>query len=89
MPQDQGQRREAWHRPLIPHAPGRQGELAQASARFLLWCGQVCFPDGACPLQAISNKEQHSISYTLSRAHTVVVEYTHDGGADMFQVRTT
>lgn len=37
-------------------------------------------------LQAISNKEQHSISYTLSRAQTVVVEYTHDGGADMFQV---
>lgn len=37
-------------------------------------------------LQAISNKEQHSISYTLSRAQTVVVEYTHDSSTDMFQV---
>ena len=37
--------------------------------------------------QAISNKDQHSISYTLSRGHTVVVEYTHDGTTDMFQVR--
>ena len=37
--------------------------------------------------QAISNKDQHSISYTLSRGQTVVVEYTHDGTTDMFQVR--
>lgn len=37
--------------------------------------------------QAISNKDQHSISYTLSRAQTVVVEYTHDSNTDMFQVR--
>jgi hypothetical protein len=37
-------------------------------------------------LQAISNKDQHSISYTLSRAQTVVVEYTHDSNTDMFQV---
>ena len=37
-------------------------------------------------LKAISNKEQHSISYTLSRAQTVVVEYTHDSNTDMFQV---
>lgn len=36
--------------------------------------------------QAISNKDQHSISYTLSRAQTVVVEYTHDSNTDMFQV---
>ncbi|XP_055233990.1 E3 ubiquitin-protein ligase pellino homolog 1 isoform X1 [Gorilla gorilla gorilla] len=37
-----------------------------------------------CP--AISNKDQHSISYTLSRAQTVVVEYTHDSNTDMFQI---
>ncbi|XP_029107146.1 E3 ubiquitin-protein ligase pellino homolog 1b [Scleropages formosus] len=43
----------------------------------------------ACTLQAakaISNKDQHSISFTLSRAQTVVVEYTHDSSMDMFQV---
>lgn len=37
-------------------------------------------------LQAISNKDQHSISYTLSRVQMVVVEYTHDSNTDMFQV---
>lgn len=36
--------------------------------------------------QAISCKGQHSISYTLSRNQTVVVEYTHDKDTDMFQV---
>ncbi|MED6244595.1 E3 ubiquitin-protein ligase pellino 1 [Ataeniobius toweri] len=35
---------------------------------------------------AVSNKEQHSISYTLSRVQTVVVEYTHDSNTDMFQI---
>ena len=38
-----------------------------------------------CP-QALSNRGQHSISYTLSRSHSVIVEYTHDGDTDMFQV---
>lgn len=42
-----------------------------------------CTPQAA---KAISNKEQHSISYTLSRAQTVVVEYTHDSNTDMFQI---
>ncbi|XP_010783497.1 E3 ubiquitin-protein ligase pellino homolog 1-like [Notothenia coriiceps] len=42
-----------------------------------------CTPQAA---KAVSNKEQHSISYTLSRAQTVVVEYTQDGGTDMFQI---
>ncbi|XP_062244316.1 E3 ubiquitin-protein ligase pellino homolog 1-like isoform X2 [Platichthys flesus] len=36
--------------------------------------------------KAVSNKEQHSISYTLSRAQTVVVEYTQDSNTDMFQI---
>ncbi|TMS23303.1 E3 ubiquitin-protein ligase pellino-like protein 1 [Larimichthys crocea] len=44
-----------------------------------------CTPQAA---KAISNKEQHSISYTLSRAQTIVVEYTHDGNTDMFQIGT-
>ncbi|XP_024252412.1 E3 ubiquitin-protein ligase pellino homolog 1 [Oncorhynchus tshawytscha] len=43
----------------------------------------ACTPQAA---KAISNKDQHSISYTLSRAQTVVVEYTHDGNTDMFQI---
>ena len=38
-----------------------------------------------CP-QALSNRGQHSISYTLSRSHSVIVEYTHDSDTDMFQV---
>lgn len=36
--------------------------------------------------QAVNCKGQHSISYTLSRNHTVVVEYCHDKDTDMFQV---
>ena len=32
-------------------------------------------------------KGQHSISYTLSRNQTVVVEYCHDKDTDMFQVK--
>lgn len=42
----------------------------------------VCFSHW----QALSNKSQHSISYTLSRSHSVIVEYTHDTNTDMFQV---
>lgn len=38
------------------------------------------------PHQALSNRGQHSISYTLSRSHSVIVEYTHDSDTDMFQV---
>ncbi|XP_015251099.1 PREDICTED: E3 ubiquitin-protein ligase pellino homolog 1-like isoform X2 [Cyprinodon variegatus] len=36
--------------------------------------------------KALSNKSQHSISYTLSRSHSVIVEYTHDINTDMFQI---
>lgn len=36
--------------------------------------------------QVVNCKGQHSISYTLSRNHTVVVEYSHDKDTDMFQV---
>uniref|UniRef100_A0A8C4R770 Pellino n=2 Tax=Eptatretus burgeri TaxID=7764 RepID=A0A8C4R770_EPTBU len=35
---------------------------------------------------AVSSKRLHSVSYTLSRTETVVVEYDHDAGADMFQI---
>ncbi|XP_037545831.1 E3 ubiquitin-protein ligase pellino homolog 1 [Nematolebias whitei] len=42
-----------------------------------------CTPQAA---KAISSKELHSISFTLSRVQTVVVEYTHDNSTDMFQV---
>lgn len=37
--------------------------------------------------QAVNCKGQHSISYTLSRNQTVVVEYSHDKDTDMFQVK--
>ncbi|KAM8859464.1 E3 ubiquitin-protein ligase pellino homolog 1b [Spinachia spinachia] len=43
----------------------------------------ACSPQAA---KAISNRDQHSVSYTLSRAQTVVVEYTQDSNADMFQI---
>nr|XP_020633019.1 E3 ubiquitin-protein ligase pellino homolog 3 [Pogona vitticeps] len=36
--------------------------------------------------KALSNNCQHSISYTLSRSHSVIVEYTHDSETDMFQI---
>ncbi|XP_066466431.1 E3 ubiquitin-protein ligase pellino homolog 3 isoform X2 [Tiliqua scincoides] len=36
--------------------------------------------------KALRNKGQHSISYTLSRSHSVIVEYTHDSETDMFQI---
>ncbi|CAG10586.1 unnamed protein product [Tetraodon nigroviridis] len=36
--------------------------------------------------KAVNSKGQHSISYTLSRNHTVVVEYSHDDDTDMFQI---
>ena len=37
-------------------------------------------------LQAVNSRGQHSISFTLSRNQTVVVEYCHDNNTDMFQV---
>uniref|UniRef100_A0A8D3BHV1 Pellino E3 ubiquitin protein ligase 1a n=1 Tax=Scophthalmus maximus TaxID=52904 RepID=A0A8D3BHV1_SCOMX len=42
-----------------------------------------CTPQAA---KAVSDREQHSISYTLSRAQTVVVEYDLDSNTDMFQI---
>ncbi len=36
--------------------------------------------------QAIQDKAQHSISYTLSRSQAIIVEYQHDEDSDMFQV---
>lgn len=36
--------------------------------------------------QAILDAKQHSISYTLSRNHAVIVEYCPDEDTDMFQV---
>nr|CAI5860971.1 unnamed protein product [Callosobruchus analis] len=36
--------------------------------------------------QAILDANQHSISYTLSRNHAVIVEYTSDEDTDMFQI---
>ncbi len=38
---------------------------------------------------AILNTQLHSISYTLSRNQAVIVEYGHDEGTDLFQVKAT
>uniref|UniRef100_UPI00398F2BB1 E3 ubiquitin-protein ligase pellino homolog 2-like n=1 Tax=Pristiophorus japonicus TaxID=55135 RepID=UPI00398F2BB1 len=35
--------------------------------------------------KALSNMGQHSVSYTLSRSQSVIVEYSHDSNTDMFQ----
>ncbi|XP_016333994.1 E3 ubiquitin-protein ligase pellino homolog 2-like, partial [Sinocyclocheilus anshuiensis] len=39
--------------------------------------------------KAVNSRGQHSISFTLSRSQTVVVEYCHDNLTDMFQVSST
>ncbi|XP_067877513.1 E3 ubiquitin-protein ligase pellino homolog 1-like [Heterodontus francisci] len=36
--------------------------------------------------KALSNLGQHSVSYTLSRSQSVIVEYSHDSNTDMFQI---
>ncbi len=36
--------------------------------------------------QKLTQADIHSISYTLSRNQTVVVQYAHDDDSDMFQV---
>ncbi|OXB62612.1 hypothetical protein ASZ78_011241 [Callipepla squamata] len=62
-------------------APVKYGELIVLGRFIIHWFYNSSFFSP----QAISNKDQHSISYTLSRAQTVVVEYTHDSNTDMFQ----
>ncbi|XP_050192508.1 E3 ubiquitin-protein ligase pellino homolog 2 isoform X1 [Myiozetetes cayanensis] len=51
-----------------------------------LWEEDFGMQEEAFLTQAISSKGQHSISFTLSRNQTVIVEYTHDKDTDMFQV---
>jgi len=46
----------------------------------------VIFARSPLSLQAVHSRGQHSISFTLSRNQTVVVEYCHDNSTDMFQV---
>lgn len=36
--------------------------------------------------KALSNMGHHSVSYTLSRSQSVIVEYSHDNNTDMFQI---
>ncbi|KPP62124.1 E3 ubiquitin-protein ligase pellino1-like [Scleropages formosus] len=60
------------------------GDRGRRKSRFALYKRPKA--NGVKPSTAISNKDQHSISFTLSRAQTVVVEYTHDSSMDMFQV---
>lgn len=37
-------------------------------------------------LQAIKNKQLHSISFTLSRSQAIIVEFQRDQETDLFQV---
>ncbi|XP_062892186.1 E3 ubiquitin-protein ligase pellino homolog 1-like [Mobula hypostoma] len=36
--------------------------------------------------KALTNAGQHSVSYTLSRSQSIIVEYSHDSNTDMFQI---
>ncbi|KPM05538.1 pellino-like protein [Sarcoptes scabiei] len=36
--------------------------------------------------KAIQDRDQHSISFTLSRSQAIIVEYQHDNDTDMFQI---
>ncbi|KAL8168733.1 UNVERIFIED_CONTAM: E3 ubiquitin-protein ligase pellino 2 [Gekko kuhli] len=71
---------------LPPPSPSNQGPpLFPSDLRHLPVFVIVCLIPPS-PSEAISCKGQHSISYTLSRNQTVIVEYTHDKDTDMFQV---
>lgn len=64
----------------------RRGHVLWEHFQLSLPCDQA---NVSLHWQALSNKSQHSISYTLSRSHSVIVEYTHDTNTDMFQVSTS
>ncbi|MEQ2174184.1 E3 ubiquitin-protein ligase pellino 1, partial [Goodea atripinnis] len=67
-------------RPFSPSVKNKHG------GRLRDWRLVRNLPPSCGTTNYISNKDQHSISYTLSRAQTVVVEYTYDSNTDMFQI---
>lgn len=73
-----------------------QGDRGRRRSKFVLYKRQE--PNGVkrskdyvvqspATSKAILDANQHSISYTLSRNHSVIVEYQEDPDTDMFQVR--
>ena len=39
-----------------------------------------------CDRQLINDSQQHSVSFTLSRSHAIIVQYDQDTSTDMFQI---
>ncbi|XP_045429762.1 E3 ubiquitin-protein ligase pellino homolog 3 isoform X4 [Pipistrellus kuhlii] len=70
---DKGRRRSRLALNRRPHANGVKPDVMHHISTPLI-------------SKALSNRGQHSISYTLSRSHSVIVEYTHDSDTDMFQI---
>ncbi|XP_054426542.1 E3 ubiquitin-protein ligase pellino homolog 3 isoform X3 [Pteronotus mesoamericanus] len=70
---DKGRRRSRLALSRRPHANGVKPDVMHHISTPLV-------------SKALSNRGQHSISYTLSRSHSVIVEYTHDSDTDMFQI---
>ncbi|XP_028626997.1 E3 ubiquitin-protein ligase pellino homolog 3 isoform X1 [Grammomys surdaster] len=70
---DKGRRRSRLALSRRPHANGVKPDVMHHISTPLV-------------SKALSNRGQHSISYTLSRSHSVIVEYTHDSDKDMFQI---
>uniref|UniRef100_A0A8C6EC76 Pellino E3 ubiquitin protein ligase family member 3 n=1 Tax=Microcebus murinus TaxID=30608 RepID=A0A8C6EC76_MICMU len=70
---DKGRRRSRLALSRRPHANGVRPDVMHHISTPLV-------------SKALSNRGQHSISYTLSRSHSVIVEYTHDSDTDMFQI---
>ncbi|XP_055271435.1 E3 ubiquitin-protein ligase pellino homolog 3 isoform X4 [Moschus berezovskii] len=70
---DKGRRRSRLALSRRPHANGVKPDVIHHISTPLV-------------SKALSNRGQHSISYTLSRSHSVIVEYTHDSDTDMFQI---
>ncbi|XP_056401229.1 E3 ubiquitin-protein ligase pellino homolog 2 isoform X2 [Hyla sarda] len=67
----------------VSHSPTQEERHSSDSEPLAAEAKQI---DLIFSSQAISSRGQHSISYTLSRNQTVVVEYTHDKDTDMFQI---
>ncbi|XP_075401450.1 E3 ubiquitin-protein ligase pellino homolog 3 isoform X3 [Tenrec ecaudatus] len=70
---DKGRRRSRLALSRRPHANGVKPDVMHHISTPLV-------------SKALSNRGQHSISYTLSRSHSVIVEYTQDSDTDMFQI---
>ncbi|KAJ3606763.1 hypothetical protein NHX12_026282 [Muraenolepis orangiensis] len=60
------------------------GDRGRRKSHFALY--RRAKANGVKPSTAVNSRGQHSISFTLSRNQTVVVEYCHDNNTDMFQI---